>query len=150
MKIAIGIVLLAATMFFNTLSILANDSILLGKWSVSQIVVAKNTDGKVENAVLDSASQVNSYLPCPQVWEFKDSQTVVLHFSDGQEEATEYKIESDTLKVGFLGLMHHFRIDVSNQNLMLTVIYKYGWNRANGQVARIEENRIITLKRKEK
>ena len=124
----------------------ANNAIPYGTWEVSQIVMEKNTNGKVETKVYNKAAEMKERIPCPQAWEIKDSGIIVLRYSDNVEETTEYTIEDSVLTINSVGIVLKYMYTLNNETLTLTVTQKYMWNQPDGLVDDIEEKRTITLK----
>ena len=120
---------------------------LQGSWSVVSLMIEKNTDGKVETVVVDAFNNVESYLPCPQTWEFRDSTTAVLRFPDGREEGTMYHVEGDRFTIAFLGAFQRYQYVVNDKNLTLTVTHTYMMNQPSGHLATIKEKWMIVLEK---
>ena len=120
---------------------------VLGIWEVSQITIEKNTDGKTEKNVYNKGGKVQSYIPCPQKWEIKDSKTIVLYYEDGTEETSEYEIKDNQLAIRYAGAILSYRYIVNDDTLTLTITHKYKWNLPDGSLQDREEKWNITLKK---
>ena len=139
------------------------DTRLQGSWDVVQLTIEKNSDGKVETVVVDASKKntdgkaetvaentlrdVQSFLPCPQTWEFRESENVVLRFPDGSEETTSYSVEDERFTIRFLGAIHQFRYVVDSNNLSLTITHTYQMNQPSGQLGAIKEKWMIVLEK---
>ena len=164
MKKMITKTLILSCLFLTSIFIRANDTIPHGKWEVTQFTIEKNTDGRVETVTQETNKNIDdrvmaatdnalrdmqSFIPCPQEWEIKDSKTIVLRFSDETEITTEYIIFNDTLSIRAFGAIMQYRYEVSDTNLTLTLAYKYKWNSPSRQVEQIEEKWVIILTKQE-
>jgi len=146
MKKMITKALILSCLFLTSILIRANDTIPHGKWEVSQVTIEKNTDGKVETTVHDTLRAGQSFIPCPQIWEFRDSVNVVLHFPDGNKEVTNYVVDGNQITIGFLGALQKYGYAVEDHKLTLTVTHSYQWNQPSGNLAVIEEKWTVILK----
>jgi len=155
-------VFILAYLSLTSIFVWADDSILQGSWEVAQFTIEKNTDGKVEMvtqetnknvdgrvvAATDNALRdIQSFIPCPQRWEFKDSTNVVLHFADGMEEVTKFSIEGDKVTIGFMGALQQYSYAINGNKLTLSITHSYSWNQPAGYVASIEEKWTILLEK---
>ena len=119
---------------------------LQGKWTVEKVTIEKNTDGKVETTVYDSAAEVkNSFVPCPQEWEIIGVQNIVLHYPDGIVEPTNYTLAGNQLTMNAVGAIHTYQYSLSGGKLVLSITYNYRNNLPTGKVEQIEEKRVINL-----
>ena len=123
----------------------ANGTLLQGSWEVTQITIEKNTDGKIEKTAYDNAGKIQSHIPCPQKWVFKDSTAATLYFQDDREEITEYSVDEDQLMIRYLGALLQYQYVVSGDKVMLTMSNKYQWNQPSGHIEQIEEKWVIHL-----
>ncbi len=139
-KIAVTVCLLLA-------GITAQAALPQGKWVVEQVSIEKNTDGKIENAVYKSAAEVQSYIPCPQEWEIKDSENIILHFP-GNIEETKYSLEGDQLTIPAAGAILEFNYTVSGEGMTLTMTYNYDYNQPVGNIVHIIEKWTVVLNNK--
>ena len=131
----------------TTIIVQANDTIPHGKWDVVKLTIEKDTDGKVETIVADSLNNVESYLPCPQTWEFRDSTKAVLRFADGREEETAYNDEGNKFTIAFSGAFQRYQYVVNDKNLTLTVTHTYMMNQPSGHLATIKEKWTMVLEK---
>jgi hypothetical protein len=120
---------------------------LKGRWEVSQITVEKNTDGKKETAVYKSASEMKSFIPFPQEWEIKDTETAVLRFPDGREETSLYTLAGKQFTMGITGALLLFSYSVTGENLTLTVTINYDTARSEKKIEHTVENLTVVLKK---
>ena len=117
-----------------------------GLWTVESVTVEKNTDGNLQTAVYNSAGDVENYIPCPQEWEINEK-TIILTYSGGREKTVEYGIKGGLLIMEIAGAIQSYKYDVKGENLILAVSYEYVNNLPSGHTERIEEKRIITLRK---
>ena len=142
----IGILILA---FFTTnLRAQSNHSGIQGTWVAEQIYVEKNIDGKEEKAVYLTSSELKSYIPCPQEWEFRDSQTIVFRYPDNREEASSYKLEGNRLETDASGAILIFNYQITDGYLMLTITHKIDFSKPNGDIGHTIEKWTIRLTKK--
>jgi hypothetical protein len=120
---------------------------LQGRWEVTQVTVESNTDGKIKEDVYKSASKVKSIIPCPQEWEFKDSETVVLRYPDGREDTMNYAMDNEQLSIPMSGALLFFNYSVNGDNLMLTVTVGYDSARSKNKIDYTVENWTINLQK---
>ena len=123
----------------------ANDALLQGSWEVTQITIEKNTEGKIEKMAYDNAGKIQSRIPCPQKWVFKDSTAAALHFQDDREETTEFSLDGDELTIRYAGAVLKYQYVVSGEKLTLITTQNYSWNQPSGQIEKIEEKWAIVL-----
>ena len=119
-----------------------------GAWEVAQITIEKKNNGSLETNVYSTAAEVKEYLPCPQTWEIKDSETIVLQYPNNRKETINYTFEDDQLIIATVGAIFKYQYSTNGETLTLTTTLKYGWSQPNGFVDNIEEKRIITLNMK--
>lgn len=128
----------------------ATDSLLQGRWTVMQVTIEKNIDGKIQTTVYNTAVDVQSHIPCLQELEI-NVQNIVLHYPNGREETTEYTFEDDQLTIYGAMEKQTYRYDIKDGNLTLTANYDYVNNNLPAkQTEYITEKRIITLKNENK
>ena len=134
-------------LLINTSVICAQtDKIPYGSWEVSQVTIEKKTNGKMVKNVYNTTAEVKELIPCPQTWEIKDLNTIVLHYSDDiGEEITKYAFEDGQLRINMLGAILKYQYNINNKTLILTSTQKYKWNQPDGSMDDIEEKRIIIL-----
>ena len=122
---------------------------LQGKWTVEKVTIEKNTDGKVETTVYDSAAAVQSHIPCLQELEV-NAQTITLRYPDGWEEVAEFIIDGSQLEVMTAIATQLYQYSKSSTTLTLTATYNYVNNNLAAKTsAKITEIRTITLKMNE-
>ena len=134
-------------MLASSMIVKANDVLLQGTWEVENIIVDNNTDGKIEKKTYGRNTKVQSYLPCPQKWEIKDSKTMVLYFEDDMKETVDYELKDNYLIIRYAGAIHSYRYIVNDETLSLTITQKYKWNVGEGRLQNREEKWSITLKK---
>jgi len=142
----IGGVLVIVSAFLNGLK--ADDTIPHGTWEVNQVKIEKSTDRRISIAIYSVGKKIESYIACPQIWEVRDSSTLVRHHLDGTEELTKYTLDGNQMKVDLAVEMQCFDYKLNTDNLTLLITYFYVNNLANGRTEQIEEKWTIDLKRK--
>ena len=129
-----------------TMTMQAAGDLPQGKWTVEQITIEKNVDGKIQLAVYNSAETIQSHIPCPNELEI-NGQNIVLRYSDEREESAEYTLESDQLTILIAVGNQTYKYEIKNDTLTLTANYQYV---NNDLIARkseqISEKRVIILK----
>jgi hypothetical protein len=115
-----------------------------GKWSVKEVTIEKNTDGKVSTTVYNSAAEVQGFLPCPQEWEIT-AENITLHYVDIGKTTVDYKLKGNYLTFGAVGAIHTYQYSTKGEYLTLTITYQYGNNHPEGRVEEITENWTINL-----
>ena len=141
-----GILILA---FLTTnLRAQSNNPSIQGTWVTEQIYVEKIIDGKEEKAVFFTSSKLKSYIPCPQEWEFRDSQTIVFRYPDNREEVSSYKLEGNKLETDASGAILIFNYQITDEYLMLTITHKVDFSKPNGDIGHTIEKWTIQLTKK--
>jgi hypothetical protein len=140
-KVFISLCLLMASIVMR-----ANDTIPQGLWDVTQITIEKNTDGNVELSVYDDVRKVKSFIPCPQIWEFRDSTTLVMRYLDNTEESGKYTLEDERFTVDLAVAMQSYQYTLSEGKLTLRITHNYVNNLPEDHTESIEEKWIIELK----
>ena len=121
----------------------------LGRWTVVQVAVEKNTGGNIETNVYNSAAELQGFfIPCIQEMEINE-QTITVRYPNGREETVEYVVlDGNLLIVLILVGAQIYRYSVSGENLILIADYHYVNNNLQEKTTtRITENRIINLKK---
>ena len=126
----------------------AQAQIAQGRWEITQVVVEKNNNGNMDTTVYHSAAEVKSYIRFPQIWEVKDSGTIVVQYSDGEVETDKYTLDGKQLKIDRAVEMQCFQYSLSEENLTLRITYYYISNMPGGKIEHIEEKWTIDLKKK--
>jgi len=116
-----------------------------GLWKVEQITIEKNTDGKLETTVYNTAAEVQGYIPCPKEWEIKDAKTIVLRYADGMETIIEYSLNGNRFTIAVLGAILQYEYSINEEKLTLVTTHSYAWSQSSGVIARIEEKWAIVL-----
>ena len=116
-----------------------------GSWEVSQVTIEKKTNGKMAKNVYATAAEVKENIPCPQTWEIKNSNTVVLHYSGDSKDTTEYTLKDGQLMMSVIGVFLKYQYNTNGETLTLTLTQNYKWHQSEGLIDDIEEKRIITL-----
>ena len=124
-----------------------NDTIPHGIWEVAQIAVEKNTDGRFEQQSYNRNVRVQSYVQCPQIWGFRESNTLLLRYSDGTEETAHYSFEGNQLHVDIAVAMLSYQFSINEETLTLGITHCYHNNLPRGTSERIEEKWTIILKK---
>ena len=141
-----GILILA---FITTnLRAQSNNPGIQGTWVAEQIFVEKNIDGKEEKAVYLTSSELKSYIPCPQEWEFRDSQTIVFRYPDKREEISTYSLEGNQLKTSASGTILIFDYQITDEFLMLTITHTIDFSKPDGDIGHTIEKWTIRLTKK--
>ena len=117
---------------------------LQGKWTVEKVTIEKNTDGKVQTTVYDSAAEVQSYIPCMKEL-VVNAQNITLRYPSGWEETAKYTLDGNQLKIMAATAMQSYQYSLNGASLILTVTYNYVNNLPTGQTKQIEEKWIINL-----
>jgi len=115
---------------------------------VTQVTIEKNTDGRVEKTIYNSADEVKSHNPCPKELEINEK-TATLRYLDGSEENAEYSTEDD-MKLTLTTIPgQKYRYETKDGNPVLTAVYHYVNNDLKAKRSEdIREQRIIYLKTK--
>lgn len=126
----------------------AKDALPQGKWTTVQITSEKNTDGKVQTIVFDSAAGVRSHIPCPQELEIQEK-GIVLHYPDGWKESASYTLEGDSLTLFIPVGNQTYKCEIKEDSLTLTATYQYVNNDLSAKKSeKISEKRMIAFKKK--
>ncbi len=146
-KIFVSLSILFAAVLLHSAN--AQNSAILpqGRWKVSQITIGKNTDGKTQTSVYKTAAEVQSYIRCPQEWEVKDTQNIVLEYSEGTKEPCTYTLEANRLTVHTPSGMQVYQYATNTKILTLITTYNYINNLSIGDVEHIMEQWTIILKK---
>ena len=126
----------------------ANDSIPQGTWEVTQVTVEKTADGKVERATNRDA-QTQTFIPCPQIWEFKDSKSIVRHYLDGTEEISDYSLEEKQLVIHSPTALQNYQYTINGELMTLQITHNYVNNLPDGQTLQIEEKWSIVIRKQQ-
>ena len=129
------------------ISITAQADLPQGKWIVIQVTIEKNTDGDVQTAIYNTATEVQSFIPSFKELDIKNTQAIVLRYSDSREETAEYILEGNQLTIMTAVAGKTFQYSTNGGNLTLTTTYNYVNNLPTGYTEHITENWTITLKK---
>jgi len=122
----------------------STDALSQGLWKVAQVTIEKNTDGKLETTVYNTAAEVQSRISCPQEWEIS-AQNIVMRYPSGRETTSKYTVDGNLLKIMATAAAQSYRYKTDKENLTLTIEYKYVNNLPTRQRERIEEKWTIIL-----
>lgn len=141
-------IIILGFLLLNTFALQATEK-LQGKWTVEQITIVKNIDGKSDTTVYKTATDVKSNIPCPQKWNITEK-NVVLTYPNGKEETIAYIIEDDRL-ILLEDSMVPYLYSTNENVLTLTTVTEYIYeSELPSGTKRVEEKWIIKLKKQNK
>ena len=138
-------VIISACLWLAGMSVQAAGYLPEGRWEVAQVTIEKDTEGIIETTEYNSAGDVQSSISCPQEWEIRDSQIILLRYPNGREDAFHYVLEDDKLMITIASVIHTYRYDLNGEDLILTTVY----DQTGSDMEHITEQWTITLKQQE-
>ena len=139
--------IISVCLLLASIAVQAAGALPQGRWEVAQVTIEKNSDGNIQTTVYNTAVDVKSRIFCPQEWEIS-AQGIVLHYPDGIKDIVENTLEDNQLTVyAFDGSMQLYQCSMSSENLILTATHDYVNMLPAGQIEKIVEKWVITLKK---
>ena len=119
----------------------AQEKLPQGRWEVKQVTVEKNTDGKIDTTVYNTAAEVESHILCVQEWKIT-ANNILLRYPNGIEETVDNTLKDNILTVyAFDGIEYLYKCSVNGENLILTITLNY----RNRDLEAVVEKRTIIL-----
>ena len=139
--------IITVCLLLASIAVQAAGALPQGRWEVAQVTIEKNTDGNIQTTVYNSVSDVKSRISCPQEWEIS-AQNIVLRYPDGMENIVKNILEDNQLTVyTFDGSIQLYQCSINGGNFILTATYDYMNMLPAGQIEKITEKWVITLKK---
>ena len=119
-KVIIAVCMLAGML------VQAQETLPQGRWEVKQIIAERNTTGKIDTTVYNTAAEVKEFMRFPQVLEVKDAKTILLHYPNSTENNTmEYTLEYNQLIIKGIGTWLQYQYSINGGVLILTSMYYF-------------------------
>ena len=124
-----------------------SDTLLQGRWQVTQVAIEKNTNGIIETKTYKTVEEVKSDILCMKELEINE-QSIVLRYADGTEETTEYILDDSQQTILMLrdDTILSYQYSANTGNLILHTSYTVK-ELLTVRKELVSEQWIITLKR---
>ena len=129
------------------MAVQAQDKLLQGQWEVKQVTVEKNTDGKIDTTVYNTAAEMQAY-PLPVEWEIKDAQTIVWHYYNGTKQALDYSLGVNNQLLIATTTLQSYQYSINGNTMTLITTNNYKQNLHTGHTEHINEKWTIVLQQK--
>ena len=147
--LALCLYLISVPPVFAGSTVEEGDELPLGTWEVLQVRLEKNTDGIIQRATINMASEQKEGIRFPQKLEIKESRQVILYYDDSKEGINaEYTLEDGQIKITSVGIILQYLYSISDEQLTLALIHRYLDRKSVSKVEDITENWTVTLQRK--
>ena len=136
--------LILACLLCATMAVQAAGNLPQGKWTVTQVTIAKSIDGNLQTTVYNSPAEVKGYIPCMMEWEVNGS-NITLRYPNGRKESASYTLDGNNLTIKTATASRKYQYSISGNTITLTAMHNYRNNLSGGQVQQIKENWTLIL-----